>query len=153
MIIDTHPTITTPAYDKNPGDKMKYLMSWMVDTEDCSGAFMTITTEPTIHMKQPILPMKERRSLRNMDERIAVMTTDCYLVSECQGHEVKEGETYKSTQRRDQDSFNKSICAEITDLPKNHYSTPSLVLAIHPSCKKSLGETNSISSHSTTTHS
>lgn len=78
MIIDTHPIITTPAYDKNPGDRMKYFMSWIVDTEDCSGAFMTITTEPTIHMKQPIFPMKERRSPRNTDERMAVMTTDFF---------------------------------------------------------------------------
>lgn len=51
-------------------------ISWMLATEDDSGAFMTMTTEPTIHRKQATLPTMLRRSLRKMADRTVVMTTE-----------------------------------------------------------------------------
>lgn len=74
--IQTHATMIMPAYTKKPGERINLFMSWIVDTEDCSGALITITIDPIIHMKQPILPTKDRRSPRNIDDRIAVITTD-----------------------------------------------------------------------------
>jgi hypothetical protein len=74
--IQTQPITIMAAYVKNPGERMNPFISWMVDTEDCSGALITITMDPTIHMKQPIFPTKDRRSPRNIEDRMAVITTD-----------------------------------------------------------------------------
>lgn len=76
MATAVQPTMTTPAYDRNPGAMTSFFMSWIVATADCSGALMTMTTDPTMQLKQPTLPTKLRRSLRNMADRIAVTTTD-----------------------------------------------------------------------------
>jgi hypothetical protein len=40
-----------------------------------------MTIDPIMHIKQPILPMKLSRSFRKMEERMAVITTDCAGVS------------------------------------------------------------------------
>ena len=54
----------------------KCCISCIVAAEDCAGAFMTITTEPIIQTKHPILPTKLNRSFRKMADRMVVMTTD-----------------------------------------------------------------------------
>lgn len=45
-------------------------------TDDSAGAFMTMTTEPTMQRKHETLPTMLRRSLRKMAERTVVMTTE-----------------------------------------------------------------------------
>jgi hypothetical protein len=54
----------------------KCCISWMLATDDSWGAFITMTTDPTMHKKQETLPTMLKRSLRKMAERIVVMTTD-----------------------------------------------------------------------------
>jgi len=70
------PSKMTPAYDKNPGVITKCCIPWISLTEDCSGAFMAITTDPTMHEKHPTLPTKLSLSLRNIADKIVVITTD-----------------------------------------------------------------------------
>lgn len=53
-----------------------FFISWMVATADCSGALMTITTDPMMQLKQPTLPTKDSLSLRKIADRMAVITTD-----------------------------------------------------------------------------
>lgn len=70
------PTRMTPVYDKNPGVMTYFCICWILATEDSCGAFMTMTTEPTIQRKQATLPTRLRRSFRKMADRTVVMTTD-----------------------------------------------------------------------------
>ena len=69
-------SITVPVNAKKPGAITNPCISSIVETCACLGALTTMTVEPTIHSTQPIFPMNESRSLRKMDERIAVTTTD-----------------------------------------------------------------------------
>jgi len=54
----------------------KCCISWMFATEDSCGAFITMTTEPTMHRKHATLPTMLSLSLRKMADSIVVMTTD-----------------------------------------------------------------------------
>ena len=45
-------------------------------TDDCSGAFTAITTDPMMQLKQPTFPTKLKRSFKNMVDSIAHMTTE-----------------------------------------------------------------------------
>ena len=66
----------TPAKLRKPGMMTQCFMSWMEATDDCSGALRAMMTDPTMQLKHPTLPTKLSRSLRNMEERMAQMTTD-----------------------------------------------------------------------------
>ena len=44
-----------------------------VSSAACSGACNTIIIDPTIHIKHPIFPVKDRVSLRKMDDNIALI--------------------------------------------------------------------------------
>ena len=52
-----------------------FCISCMFATDDSWGALRAMTTAPTMHRKQAILPIMLRRSLRKIAERIAVTTT------------------------------------------------------------------------------
>jgi hypothetical protein len=52
------------------------LTSGIVDTAWSFGPLTAMMVAPRTHRKQPTLPKKLSRSLRNMDERTAEMTTD-----------------------------------------------------------------------------
>jgi len=45
-------------------------------TDDCSGAFTAITTDPMMQLKQPTFPTKLKRSFKNIVDSIAHMTTE-----------------------------------------------------------------------------
>ena len=72
----TEPTIITPVYERKPGVMTKSCISSALATDDVSGAFKTMTTDPTMHRKQATLPTTLSRSLRKMADKTVVMTTD-----------------------------------------------------------------------------
>ncbi len=45
-------------------------------TDDCSGAFTAMTTDPMMQLKQPTLPTKLNRSFKNIVDNIAHITTE-----------------------------------------------------------------------------
>ena len=63
-------------YTRKPTDKNSFWNSIMVLTVFSFGPLSAIITEPTIQRKHPIQPKNVRDSLRNMDDRIAQITTD-----------------------------------------------------------------------------
>ena len=85
MMMQAHATIIVPAYARKPGAMTKLCISWMVVTWACFGALRTMIVDPTMHSKHPILPMKDSRSFKKMDDNMAVTTTDyTKLASRCQ---------------------------------------------------------------------
>lgn len=72
----TDPTMMTPAYERKPGVMKKSLISEMSATLLVCGAFITMTTEPTMHRKHATLPTILRRSFKKMADRTVVITTD-----------------------------------------------------------------------------
>jgi hypothetical protein len=68
--------ITRPIQTRKPTERASFWNASIVRGVASSGPFRAMIVEPMIHSPQPTFPKKDRYSLRKMEARMALMTTE-----------------------------------------------------------------------------